>query len=325
MSPAFVSVRNAPLFFIVLRPFAETTIVTFLPSSGMKRVFFWRFTWRRRLPVGLNFVARTRLEYPPPTILVLPVIAHSFAIFFPHDLLCLPRSQTEGLYFGVAYSSHTVAHGSIARTLMQLIDSFFLVAVIMFSAVIHEVMHGVAANKLGDPTARLLGRLTLNPLKHIDMFGSIILPLVFALTNSPILFGWAKPVPYNPYNLRPGRFSEAIVAAAGPFSNLAIAAVGGFVIRSGILPAGWSDIIFIIVLVNTMLCVFNLLPVPPLDGSKVLSALLPRSLAMGYDQWRARMEHNPFMGMGIVLVIILLLGDAFGGLVYGLAHLLAGI
>lgn len=208
---------------------------------------------------------------------------------------------------------------------MQVLDAIFLVAVIMFSAVIHELMHGVAANKLGDPTARLLGRLTLNPLVHLDAFGSVILPLVLVLTNSSILFGWAKPVPYNPFNLRPGRFSEAIVAGAGPLSNLAIALLGGAVIRLGVLSSGLNDVVFLIVIVNVMLFVFNLIPVPPLDGSKVLSAILPRSAAIVYNGWRDRMEHNVFMGMGIVLVIILLLGNAFGSLVYGIAHLIAGM
>lgn len=208
---------------------------------------------------------------------------------------------------------------------MQFLDAVFLVAVIMFSAVIHELMHGVVANKLGDPTARLMGRLTLNPLVHLDAFGSILLPIVLTLVNSPILFGWAKPIPYNPYNLKPGRFSEALVAGAGPASNLAIALVCGAVIRAGLLSPLQSNVMFLIVVVNVMLCIFNLIPIPPLDGSKVLGALLPRSLSISYDQWRSRMEGNPFMGMGTVLVVILLLGDAFGNLVYGIAHLIAGI
>ncbi|MCR4281277.1 MAG: site-2 protease family protein [Candidatus Kaiserbacteria bacterium] len=207
---------------------------------------------------------------------------------------------------------------------MELIDAVFLVAIIMFSAVIHELMHGVAANKLGDPTARLLGRLTLNPIVHLDAFGSVLLPIVLALTHSPVLFGWAKPIPYNPFNLRPGRFSEAIVAGAGPASNLVIAFLGGAVIRSGILP-GYNEIFFLIIAVNIMLCIFNLIPIPPLDGSKVLSAILPRALSMSYNQWRTKMEYNPFIGMGIVLVLILFLGDAFGNLIYGVAHLIAGV
>lgn len=207
---------------------------------------------------------------------------------------------------------------------MQITDAIFLVIVIMFSAVIHEVSHGVAADSLGDPTARYAGRLTLNPIPHLDMFGSILLPLVFVLTNSPIFFGWAKPVPYNPYNLRPGRFSEAIVAGAGPLSNIVIALIGGLLIRSGVF-AGANDVIFLIVVVNVMLAIFNMIPVPPLDGSKVLAAILPSSLAHGYASWRHQMEMNPFLGMGIVLVLILFLGGAFSTLIYALASAIAGI
>src|SRR3989344_9533065 len=121
---------------------------------------------------------------------------------------------------------------------MSLIDGIFVVAVIMMSAVIHEVMHGVAAERLGDPTARLQGRITLNPIPHLDPIGSVLLPLILVLTGSSILFGWAKPVPYNPYNFqRGGRWGEAIVAGAGPASNLIIAVIGGLLLRMNILPA----------------------------------------------------------------------------------------
>lgn len=206
---------------------------------------------------------------------------------------------------------------------MDIASAVFLIFVIMFSAIIHEVMHGYAADKLGDPTARYAGRLTLNPIPHIDPFGSIILPLLLALSGSPIFFGWAKPVPYNPYNLRPGRFSEAIVAGAGPAANLVIALLASIVIRLNVF-SGANDLVFVIVVVNVMLCIFNLIPVPPLDGSKVLEALLPRSLVYGYDRWRHQMEMNPFLGMGVVLLIVLLLGSAFGTLIYSLASALAG-
>jgi len=207
---------------------------------------------------------------------------------------------------------------------MDFLDAVFVVAVIVMSAVIHEVMHGVAAEQLGDPTARLQGRITLNPISHLDPIGSVVLPIVLVLTNSPILFGWAKPVPYNPYNLRPGRFSEAIVAAAGPFSNLAIAIIGGLIIRLGVFPAGMADILFIIVLINVMLFFFNLIPIPPLDGSKVLASILPPSLAIFYDRLRAYLEWNPLLGFGAVILFIVLAGGTFSGFVWSVARLIAG-
>ena len=153
------------------------------------------------------------------------------------------------------------------------------IVILIFSAILHEVAHGYVAYSLGDPTAKYAGRLTLNPLAHLDITGSIVLPILLYLsTAGQFVFGWAKPVPYNPYNLRPGRFSEAIVASAGPLSNLAIALVGGLATRSGILSPGASEIVFLIVLVNVMLFVFNLIPIPPLDGSKLLFAFLPNSM-----------------------------------------------
>ncbi len=207
---------------------------------------------------------------------------------------------------------------------MQIVSTALLVIVVIFSAIVHEVMHGVAADYLGDKTARYAGRLTLNPIPHIDLFGSILLPLFFALSGSPIFFGYAKPVPYNPYNLRPGRFSEAIVAGAGPLSNLIIAIVFGLVIRTGLL-AGGESLLFLIVVVNIMLCFFNLIPIPPLDGSKVLEAFLPRSAQYAYDSWRARMEMNPFIGMVVVVLLIYAFGGIWGNFVYGLSSVLTGM
>jgi len=204
------------------------------------------------------------------------------------------------------------------------LDTIFLIVVIIFSAIIHEVMHGYAADWLGDKTARYAGRLTLNPIPHIDLFGSILLPALLAFSHSPFFFGYAKPVPYNPYNLRPGRFSEAIVAGAGPASNLVIALIAGAIIRAGIFAAA-NDIIFVIVVVNIMLFLFNLIPVPPLDGSKVLEALLPRSLQHTYVNWRSNMERNPYIGMAVVLLIVFLLGDVWGNLIYSAASAIAGM
>ncbi len=208
---------------------------------------------------------------------------------------------------------------------MELIDGLFIFAVIVMSAVIHEVMHGVAAERLGDPTARLQGRITLNPVSHIDPIGSVILPLILVLTQSPVLFGWAKPVPYNPYNLRPGRFSEAIVAAAGPLTNLGMAIAIGLVIRLGLFPYEVTQLLFTVVVINVMLFIFNLIPIPPLDGSKVLASILPRGLAISYDRLRAMMEGNPFLGFGLVMLIVYLAGSVFIGFVLQIARVIAGV
>ncbi len=208
---------------------------------------------------------------------------------------------------------------------MEFSDTIFLIVVIIFSAVIHEVMHGVAADKLGDPTARYAGRLTLNPIPHLDPIGSVLVPVLLAFSGASFFFAWAKPVPYNPYNLRPGRFSEAIVAFAGPLSNLVIALVTGLLMQTIAFAPEVTAILFLIVAVNVMLFLFNLFPIPPLDGSKILSSLLPGAIGRTYDGWRARMEYNPFLGMGLVLVVIVVFGQAFGTFVFGVARLIAGV
>ncbi|MEK7509512.1 MAG: site-2 protease family protein [Patescibacteria group bacterium] len=207
---------------------------------------------------------------------------------------------------------------------MQIESALLLVVVVMFSAVIHEVMHGYAADKLGDPTARYAGRLTLNPIPHIDFFGSIILPFITVFSTG-FFFGWAKPVPYNPYNLtRAPYWGEAIVAVAGPASNLAIALFFGLIIRANVLPIA-NEIWFYVIAINISLMTLNLIPIPPLDGSKILSALLPRGLSRGYDQLRAQLEFNPLLGLGIVILFIMVLGGTFGSFVYSVARFLAGI
>jgi len=202
---------------------------------------------------------------------------------------------------------------------------FLYFLILIFSIILHEVAHGYAAEKLGDPTARLAGRLTLNPIPHIDILGSIIVPLISVLSPGGFLFGWAKPVPYNPYNLtRSPRWGEFIVAAAGPGINFVLAIIFALLARMPLDPT-FQALCFIGVLVNLWLGILNLIPVPPLDGSKILSGILPRSLAYQHDQWRERMEYNPFLGFGIVIVIILLFGQTFSTFVYALARALMGV
>jgi Zn-dependent protease len=151
------------------------------------------------------------------------------------------------------------------------------IVILLFSVVIHEVSHGLMADYLGDPTARYAGRLTLNPIKHLDLLGSIILPLILFFTNSPILVGWAKPVPINPYNLKDQQFGPAKVALAGPLSNIFVAIFFALIIRFlGIFIASSLLMIFaFIVQVNLMLAIFNLMPIPPLDGSHILFGFFP--------------------------------------------------
>jgi len=161
---------------------------------------------------------------------------------------------------------------------MMGVDFIFAIAVLIMSIVIHEVSHGYSAYMLGDSTAKYAGRLTLNPLKHLDLFGSVIVPLLLIITKAGFIFGWAKPVPYNPYNLKNQKWGSAIVGAAGPASNFFMALVFGLVLRFGMgtfLPPSSIAIIVLIVFINLLLGIFNLIPIPPLDGSKLLFAVLP--------------------------------------------------
>ena len=159
----------------------------------------------------------------------------------------------------------------------DLIQAIFSIAVLIFSVVAHEVSHGYMAQYLGDPTARLAGRLTMNPVKHIDPIGSILVPIVTVLMPGGFVFGWAKPVPYNPYNLRDTKWGDAKVALAGPLTNLAIAFIFAMFLRLGVdlFTGSMQTLMHTIVIINIVLAVFNLVPIPPLDGSKVLMNALP--------------------------------------------------
>lgn len=184
-----------------------------------------------------------------------------------------------------------------------------MIVVLIISVIIHEMAHGYAANWLGDPTARLAGRLSANPLVHIDPMMSVILPGLLVLSGSPILFGAAKPVPYNPYNLTNQKWGEAIVAAAGPGANIAIAIIFALLVRSAEvlqLTDSFIQLSVMVIMLNIFLAFFNLVPIPPLDGSKILPKFLPYSLAMKYEGLRQVLERNVALGFALVIMVFVL-------------------
>ncbi len=161
---------------------------------------------------------------------------------------------------------------------MDYISLIFYFLIIIPSSIIHEYAHGWVADRLGDPTARYAGRLSINPLVHIDLWGTILLPVgLYLISQGQFLFAYAKPVPFNPYNLKPRTWGPALVGLAGPLANLLLALVFSLVLKLFPIGSVWSFFIGIIVYANIGLMIFNLIPIPPLDGSKVLFAVLPDS------------------------------------------------
>ncbi len=161
---------------------------------------------------------------------------------------------------------------------MEAITLIFSIIILVMSVVIHELSHGYTAELLGDPTPRLQGRLTLNPFKHLEFFGSFIVPVITSMAG--FTFGWAKPVEWNPYNVKNKRVGELLISLAGPLANLLIAIAFAIVIRSfgGGLSASFLQISTYVIFINIALAVFNMVPIPPLDGSKVFFSLLPPSM-----------------------------------------------
>lgn len=200
------------------------------------------------------------------------------------------------------------------------INFIFSLAVIIISIVIHELSHGYTAYFLGDPTAKYAGRLTLNPIKHMELFGSVIVPIITFFLGG-IVFGWAKPVPFNPYNLRVKRWGEAIVAIAGPASNLLIAIIFGIIgriIGPGAFFSPTLAIIPLIILTNITLAIFNLIPLPPLDGSKIFFAVFPQ----GALRFRETMERY---GLILILAFILFAGFIISPIINILFKLITGV
>ena len=187
-----------------------------------------------------------------------------------------------------------------------------IIAVIM-SIVIHEVSHGFAALLLGDETAKLAGRLTLNPIPHIDLLGTIIIPGLLFLSPSPFLFGYAKPVPFNPYNLK-GRYADGMVAFAGPLSNILIAVVLAIIYQVFPINDFFQEVIKITILLNLFLAFLNLIPIPPLDGSKVVASLMPVKWRL---LLREKIGFNDSSILYLILALIFLLFVALPFLVQG--------
>lgn len=183
---------------------------------------------------------------------------------------------------------------------MDLTTGLVSLIILVYSAILHEIAHGLVAERLGDPTARLLGRLTLNPKNHIDPFMSIALPLILILSGSPVVFGAAKPVPVDPFNLKDGRKDIALVSLAGPVTNLLIAVIAALLIKLLEQFVGLGDFqvfvyyfLLISVKLNLLLAIFNLIPIPPLDGSKIFALILPEK------------EANTYLALGSIGIFIL--------------------
>jgi len=196
-------------------------------------------------------------------------------------------------------------------------DILITLVILLFSAIIHEVMHGVVAEQFGDDTARRAGRITLNPIPHIDPYGSILLPVIMLLsTGGRFAFGAAKPVPVNFDNMRRPRLGMAAVSFAGPLSNLAIAFLLSLPVTFGLLPDEAAKIVIQAVVINIVLFVFNILPIPPLDGSKLVASLLP---------YRAMDTLLRFESYGFIIILLLLFSGALNTILLPLVYFFAGI
>ncbi len=200
--------------------------------------------------------------------------------------------------------------------------AIFSLIVLVLSIVVHEVSHGYMAYLFGDMTAKYQGRLTFNPIKHIDPFGSIILPFIMSLLPGGLILGWAKPVPINPYNFTRRKLGEFMTAFAGPLSNILIASIFIILIRfSGQLGMSQSfvELSFAVVLINSVLAFFNLIPIPPLDGYRILSILLPANAVERFEYFAQR------FGIFLVLFFVLFLWNPIFLMLLSLLEILTGL
>jgi len=198
-----------------------------------------------------------------------------------------------------------------------MIMSHLVISIVVFIMVIvaHELAHGWAAYRLGDPTAKYAGRLSLNPLKHLDPIGSVLLPAMLAITGSPVIFGWARPVPVNPMNFSDPRKGMLITSLAGPGANFLLALIFAAIFKTGLFPPNSIPWIFLLygILISLVLGIFNLIPIPPLDGGGIVSSILPPELAVKY----MRVERYGFL----ILIALLYLG-LFDGFIFPLVRVL---
>jgi len=195
-------------------------------------------------------------------------------------------------------------------------------AILIYSVILHEIAHGWVADRLGDPTARMRGRLTLNPIPHIDPLMSILLPLLLIFSGSPIVFGAAKPVPIDPYNFREGRKDMGLVGLAGPATNLLLAVAAALIFKIIIFIPPLNVLSFLLPILNLAifynfaLAALNLIPIPPLDGSRILAAIVPKEAVRILDSL------EPF---GLFILFFLLIfpigGFSLGKLIFGLVSL----
>ena len=199
---------------------------------------------------------------------------------------------------------------------MQVVNIVF-VLILIISIILHELAHGYAADRMGDPTPRLAGRLTLNPMVHIDWFGSVLLPALLIFSGAPFVLGWAKPVPFNPHYLDNKKWGGALVALAGPLTNIALALVFAAALQWIPLSPFMSTVAIGVVVTNIALAIFNLIPIPPLDGHHILFAVLPEK----YDRLKQTLRNHSFL---ILIVFVLFIWQIISPLIMYLSRLHLG-